>query len=513
MQAVEIKENVYWVGVQDPNLRVFDIVMETGYGTSYNSYLIMGSEKTALLETVKSGFFDEYIEDLQKIIEVSKIDYLILNHTEPDHSGSVKRLLEMNPEITVIGSPPAIEFLAEICNCSFKSRAVGQGSKLNLGDKTIRFVGAPLLHWPDSIYSYLLEDRILFTCDSLGSHYSSPQIFNDLIKEDFSKAFKYYFDMIMGPFKPQVLKALDRIKDFDIEIICPGHGPILRSNIDKYLQSYRQWSTPPTQEDSRPKIVMAYYTAYGYTEMMAEAIAQGLAQAGDFNLKKFNLLDAVLDEVLAEIESAQGLLIGSPTINKDTLPPLWNLLGQLSPIVHHGMVAAAFGAYGWSGEAVPNIEKRLLMLRMNVLPGFRRRFKPSEQQTAEAVNFGLAFGKAVLAGGREMLAQNFINDSSKQPKTPECDYQKQYENQDIIVYWGPQACMHDTQCYTRFPQIYDPEARPWVNVDGAAAEVIISSINRCPSGALKYSLPEGSSVNPDLARGPGLIRITPRQEN
>lgn len=505
MQAVKIKENVYWVGVQDPGLRVFDIVMETEYGSSYNSYLIIGSEKTALVETVKNRFFEEYIEDLQKVTSIAAIDYLILNHTEPDHSGSVKGLLEMNPDITVVASPNAIEFLQEICNCSFKSRAVGQGSQLNLGDKNVRFIGATLLHWPDSIYSYLQEDKILFTCDSFGSHYSSSQIFNDLIEEDFSKAFKYYFDMIMGPFKPYVLKALDRIKDLDIGIICPGHGPVLRSNIDNYLQTYREWATPPLQQDLRPKIVMAYLTAYGYTEMMAKAIEQGITQAGEFNLKKYNLLEHSLAEVIAELESAQGLLIGSPTINKDTLPQVWNLLGQLSPIVHQGMAAAAFGAYGWSGEAVPNIEQRLLMLRMNVLPGFKRRFKPSEQQIAEAVDFGTAFGKTVLAKEKEMLAQNFVNDSSKQPKTPERDYKKKYENQDIIIYWDPQLCIHDTHCFTRLPQVFDPEARPWVKMDGASAEAIIGSINRCPSGALKYALPEGSTVNPELAQGPGSV--------
>ncbi|MDD2619238.1 MAG: (4Fe-4S)-binding protein [Syntrophomonadaceae bacterium] len=505
MKAITVKKNVYWVGVQDPNLRVFDIVMETEYGTSYNSYLIIGSEKTALLETVKSRFFDEYLQDLEKLVSVSKIDYLVLNHTEPDHSGSVNRLLEINPELTVIGSPPAIEFLEEICNCSFKSRAVGQGSKLSLGDKNIQFIGAPLLHWPDSIYSYLAEDKILFTCDSFGSHYSSPQIFDDLIKEDYSTAFKYYFDMIMGPFKPQVIKALDRIKDLDIEIICPGHGPVLRRNLADYLQTYRSWAAPATQKETCPKIVIAYYTAYGYTEQMAQAIVKGLEKAGDFDLKVFNLLDCSLEDVLGEIENAQGLLIGSPTINKDTLPPVWNLLSQLSPIIHHGIVAAAFGAYGWSGEAVPNIEKRLLMLRMNVLPGFRRRFKPSKLQMEEAEGFGADFGKAVLAGDLDLLNQNFINDSSEQPKTPEGDYQKKYENQDIIVYWDPHRCMHDTQCYTRFPHIYDPEARPWVKIDAAPAEVIIRSINRCPSGALKYSLPEGSAVNPELAKGPGLI--------
>ncbi len=311
--------------------------------------------------------------------------------------------------------------------------------------------------------------------------------------------------MIMGPFKPHVLKALDRTKDLDINIICPGHGPVLRTNIAAYLQNYREWATPTSKQDSRPRIVMAYLTAYGYTETMAGAIEKGLKQAGEFDLRKCNLLEYSLEEVLAELETAQGFLIGSPTINKDTLPQVWILLGQLSPITHYGIVAAAFGSYGWSGEAVPNIEQRLLMLQMNVLPGFKRRLKPSEQHLAEAADFGLTFGKAVLAIGKERLALNFINDSHMQAQPPVGDYQKQYANQDIIVYWDPQLCIHDTQCFTRLPQVFDLDARPWVNLDGASAETIICSINRCPSGALKYSLPEGSAVNPELAQGPGSI--------
>lgn len=397
MKALKINENVYWVGVQDPGLEIFDIIMPTKYGTSYNAYLIKGAQHTALVETVKAKFFDEYINDLQKVVDLNKIDYLIMNHTEPDHAGSVEQLLQKIPGLTVLASSTAIRFLKEITNIKFKYQEVDHGEEIDLGDKTMQFISAPFLHWPDSIYTYLKEDKILFTCDSFGCHFSDPRVFSDLIDRDFSEAYRYYFDMIISPFKPFVLEALDKIKDLPVEIICPGHGPILREKLDYYTGLYREWSTPPAQsENTLPKIVMAYVTAYGYTEMIADGIAEGLPMVGNFDLKTFNLGDVALEEVLEEIAAADGLLIGSPTLNGDTLPPVWDLLTHLSPITHGDKVAAAFGAYGWSGEAVPNIENRLNMLRMTVLPGLRINFKPSERNLEDAFNFGMAFGKAVL---------------------------------------------------------------------------------------------------------------------
>ncbi|MDD4803533.1 MAG: FprA family A-type flavoprotein, partial [Syntrophomonas sp.] len=277
MKALKINDNVFSVGVQDPNLRIFDIVMTTEYGTTYNAFLLKGEKKTALIETVKERFFEEYIEDLQKVVELNKIDYLILNHTEPDHSGSVEKLIKMIPGLTVLGSATALHFLKEIANTKFAAREVQHGETLDLGGKTLEFISAPFLHWPDSMFTYLREDGILFSCDSFGSHYTDTRVFNDLIEKDFTDAYQYYFDMIMGPFKPYVLEALEKIKDLNIQIICPGHGPILRSNLDYYIDLYRKWSEPPARDTSRAgKIVLAYVSAYGYTGMIANSIIEGL---------------------------------------------------------------------------------------------------------------------------------------------------------------------------------------------------------------------------------------------
>jgi len=397
VQAVPIKDGVYWVGVQDPDLRIFDIVMETKYGTSYNAYLVKGSKKTALIETVKAPFFDEYIKDLQKLVKLEEIDYLIMNHTEPDHAGSVEKLLELMPNLRIMGSQTALTFLQKITNRKFKSTPLTEKLKLDLGGKTLEFISAPFLHWPDSIFTYLREDRILFTCDAFGCHYADERIFNDLMDGDFTEAYQYYFDMILGPFKPYVREALEKIAPLDIDIICPGHGPVLRENLDYYLNLYRQWAAPAAAEgDERPKVVMAYVSAYGYTKMIADSIQEGVETVGDFNFKKFDLVDTPVVQVVEEIASADGLLIGSPTIVGDTLPNVWELLTSLSPITHGGKIAAAFGSYGWSGEAVPNIENRLNMLRMQVLPGIKINFKPSERELEEAFNFGMDFGRAVL---------------------------------------------------------------------------------------------------------------------
>lgn len=506
MAAINICNDIWWVGVQDPDLRVFDIIMKTEFGTSYNAYLIKGQEKIALVETVKDEFFDDYISNIQEVVNLADIDYLVMNHSEPDHSGSVARLLDLIPDLTIVGHPNVLEFLGEICNRDFKLKRVGDNRELELGGKTLHFISALLLHWPDTIYSYLKEDKLLFTCDSFGCHYSDPRLFNDLIGGDFASAYKYYFDKIMRPFRPHVLKALNKLADYEVDIICPGHGPVLRTNIPYYLDLYREWAKPDSDPDPSPKIVMPYLSAHGYTKQMADAIESGILSAGDFNLKRFDLVSTPIDQVVAEIDSANGLVIGSPTICKDTLPPVWELLAKLSPIIHKGMIAAAFGAYGWSGEAVPFIEKRLVMLRMHVLPGLRIRFQASAKQLQDAELFGAKFARAVMSRQIASLEDEFLYLTPDPLKKGVGEYSHEYRTDDLVVHWNPQRCMHDTHCFIGLPEVFDPEVRPWVKLEGAPAAAIIQAIDRCPSGALKYSIPAGSSIDVKLLKGPGLMR-------
>ena len=389
--SLEIKNNIFWVGSLDFDIRTFDIVMHTDYGTTYNAYIVKGAEKTALIETAKDKFFDEFLERVKTVTDVEKIDYIIVNHTEPDHSGSVEALLDIIPNVTVVGSVSAIKFLKEIANKDFKSMIVKEGDSIDLGGKTLKFVSAPFLHWPDSMYTYAEEDKVLFTCDSFGCHYCDEKVFNDKIEGDFIDAYKYYFDCIMGPFKDNVLKALPKVRALSPEIICPGHGPVLRKNIDKYLNLYEAWSEVKKEN----KVVIAYVSAYGYTKAMAQEISKAIEQEG-FEVKLFDLETADKSVVTDEIYTAKGRLLGSPTIVNDALAPVWAILTSLNPTINKSLIAGAFGSYGWSGEAVANIEGRYSQLKFKVpVAGLKIMFKPSDEQKKRCCEFGKSFAESL----------------------------------------------------------------------------------------------------------------------
>lgn len=397
----KITKDLFWVGALDPNLRIFDIIMETKFGTSYNSYLLKGSEGIALFETVKEKFFDEHLEKIRSVINLEDINYVVVNHTEPDHAGSVEKILEYAPNATVVGSTLAIKYLSEIINKPFKSKVVKDGETLSLGDKTLKFYSVPQLHWPDTMYTYVIEDETLITCDSFGAHYCDERILKSSIEEekenDYIDAYNYYFRMIMGPFKPFMLKAMDKIKDLKLSYICPGHGLVLdSSNIEKYMDLYREWCQPTKRE--KQSIVIPYVTAYGYTETLAEAIKNGIEAANfDADILMYNLVTADMNEVLKEINECSGLLLGSPTLLADTLPQIWTILSSLNPVIHKGLPVSCFGSYGWSGEALKNITERYKQLKLNIVSEpLGIVFKPSEENLESAYNFGLEFAKKVL---------------------------------------------------------------------------------------------------------------------
>lgn len=278
MEILELKKNLYWTGVLDANLRVFDIIMETEFGTSYNSYLLKTSEKTVLFETAKAKFLDGYLKALNKLVDIKDIDYIVVNHTEPDHAGSIEKLIEMNPNIKIIGSQVAIGFLKNIVNREFNGIIVKENETLSLGDKTLRFMSVPNLHWPDTMYTYIEEDKTLVTCDSFGSHYSFDGILLSKLtdNEGYLRALKYYFDCIIGPFKnPFMIKALDRIKDLEIDMICTGHGPVLDCRIDEIMEYYKKWSNV-SNPNPRKTVIIPYVSAYGYTRELANKIAEGI---------------------------------------------------------------------------------------------------------------------------------------------------------------------------------------------------------------------------------------------
>lgn len=394
MNTLKLKKDFYWTGVLDPNLKVFDIIMETEFGTSYNSYLLKTSEKTVLFETAKAKFFDGYLEALKKLVDINDIDYIVVNHTEPDHAGSIEKLIEINPNIKIVGSQVAIGFLKNIVNRDFYSIAVKENETLKLGDKTLRFMNLPNLHWPDTMYTYIEEDKTLITCDSFGSHYSFDEILLSKVtdNEGYLRATKYYFDCIIGPFKqPFMTKALNRIKDLDIDMICTGHGPVIDSRIDEIMELYKKWCNV-VNPNERKTVIIPYVSAYGYTKELAGKIAEGIKNSGDIDVREYDLVEDDKAKVVEELGFADGILLGTPTIVGEALEPIWELTIAMFARTHGGKLASAFGSYGWSGEGVPHIIERLKQLNMKVVDGFRIKFKPSDNELTEAYDYGYNFG-------------------------------------------------------------------------------------------------------------------------
>lgn len=393
MKALKLRENFYWTGIVDANLRVFDIIMYTEFGTTYNSYVLKTGDKTVLFETAKEKFFDDYLEKLKEIIDVESIDYLVVEHTEPDHAGSVERLLDLNPGMKIIATGCALGFLKEIVNRDFTGIRISDNMTMKIGDRTLRFLFVPNLHWPDTMYTYIEEEQILVTCDSFGSHYGLDDVLLSKVTdwEGYMRATKYYYDNIIGPFKPFMLKALERVRELDISMICTGHGPVIDDKIDFILNTYEEWSTV-VNPNPKKTVIMPYVSAYGYTKSLAEKIAEGIRASGDIDVRAYDMVEADQAKVLEELGFADGILFGSPTIVGEALKPIWDLTTSIFAGTHGGKLASAFGSYGWSGEAVPHLIERLKQLNMKVTEGFRVRFKPDENQLQEAFEYGFNFG-------------------------------------------------------------------------------------------------------------------------
>lgn len=393
MKTLKLRENFYWTGIVDADLRVFDIIMYTEFGTTYNSYVLKTGDKTILFETAKEKFFDDYLEKLKEITDVESIDYLVVEHTEPDHAGSVERLLDLNPGMKIIATGCALGFLKEIVNRDFTGIPARDNMTMKIGDRTLRFLFVPNLHWPDTMYTYIEEEQILVTCDSFGSHYGFDDVLLSKVTdwEGYMRATKYYYDNIIGPFKPFMLKALERVRELDISMICTGHGPVIDDKIDFILNTYEEWSTV-VNPNPKKTVIMPYVSAYGYTKSLAEKIAEGIRASGDIDVRAYDMVEADQAKVLEELGFADGILFGSPTIVGEALKPIWDLTTSIFAGTHGGKLASAFGSYGWSGEAVPHLIERLKQLNMKVTEGFRVRFKPDENQLQDAFDYGFNFG-------------------------------------------------------------------------------------------------------------------------
>ncbi|MBV5310650.1 FprA family A-type flavoprotein [Chromatium okenii] len=406
--AVEILPGVHWIGAFDPTLRSFDIILRTANGTTYNAYLVRGSDGVAVIDTVKAGFADEFFARLESVADYAEIRVIVLNHLEPDHSGALPELMRRAPQARLYISQRAPAMLKALLKPAddaqpLEYQTVGTGDTVSLGERTLRFLHTPFLHWPDTQCTYLIEDAILFSGDVFGCHHCDRRLFNDQCS-DFRFAFDYYYAHIMRPFKTHVMTALALIEPLPLKLIAPTHGPILRDRPRRALARYRELSSASLSDqigNTAPTLIIFYMSCYGNTAQMAAAIQAGAEAASNVRVSLYDLEGGEIAPFVNLIETADALVFGSPTINGDAVKPIWDLLSSLAVIDLKGKLGAAFGSYGWTGEAVRMIEDRLRGLKLRVpVAGLRIKLTPTEAELLACQEFGRALAAALVNGER-----------------------------------------------------------------------------------------------------------------
>ncbi|MFA6281005.1 MAG: FprA family A-type flavoprotein [Candidatus Omnitrophota bacterium] len=363
---VKIAENIYWTGYIDWKLRSFH-GYSTPSGSTYNAYLILDDQPT-LIDTVKHYGFDEMFERIKEVIEPSKIKYIISNHTEMDHSGSIGKLLEHCPNAEVVCSPKGEEGLKKhfpAASYNWKFKVVNSGDSLKIGKRNLKFFLMPMVHWPDSMATYSESDSILFPNDAFGQHYASNERFTDEAGEDIviKEATKYYANIVM-PYGSQVLKAFEAIKDIKIDMICPSHGLIWRKKetIEKIIGLYKKWAN----YEPGKSVVIVYDTMWHSTESLAIKLYE-LLDKEEIDVKLFNLQNAHISDIIAEVISAKVLAIGSPVLNNKVLPTMGAFLTYLKGLKPKNRFGFVFGSYGWAKVAFKELEDSLKEAGMELI--------------------------------------------------------------------------------------------------------------------------------------------------
>jgi flavorubredoxin len=388
MKPFEIAEKIYWVGSIDWNIRDFH-GYSTYQGTTYNAFLIQ-DEKVVLIDTVKKDFFPEWMDQIRLLIDPKKIDYVISNHTELDHSGSLSWLMHViGSEKPVYCSKLGAQNLGRHFHGSLNLKPVNEGEELKLGRRTLTFLETRMLHWPDSMFTYLKEDQLLFSSDAFGQHYAGMERFDDQIGEAIMPHAKKYFANILLLYSPLVLKLVEKVTrmGLPIKMICPDHGIMWRKDPGKIIRAYVQWA----QQKPQKKALVIYDSMWHSTQAMAEAIVDALAQerveARTMHLRTIHRSDA-----MTEVLDAGAILVGSPTLNNGLFPTVADFLCYMKGLKPLNKIAAAFGSYGWSGEAVKLINQGLEEMKFRIVdPGLNIQYVP-DRKGLEACH---ALGKKV----------------------------------------------------------------------------------------------------------------------
>lgn len=392
--SISVKNNIHWVGKIDWELRKFHgDEYSTHRGSTYNAYLIK-EDKVALIDTVWQPFSKEFVDGLARVVDLKKIDYVIANHAEIDHSGALPELMRRIPDTPIYCTKNGVKSLKGHYHQDWNFQVVKTGDRLSLGGKELVFVEAPMLHWPDSMFCYLTGDNVLFSNDAFGQHYASEYMFNDLVDQNelYDECIKYYAN-ILTPFSALVTQKIDEVLSFKLplDVICTSHGVIWRDKPEQIVEKYLKWADS-YQEN---QITVVYDTMWNGTRVMAEKIAEGIGAAdGDVTVKLFNLAKTDKNDVITEIFKSRAILMGSPTINRGVLVSVGGILEEIRGLKFKNKKAAAFGCYGWSGESTKIISESLEAAGFELVDdGIKAMWNPDAENVEKCVQYGSRFAE------------------------------------------------------------------------------------------------------------------------
>jgi flavorubredoxin len=384
----EISKDVYWVGIRDWNRRLFDALIPLPRGTTYNSYLIVGSEKKALIDTANPGFEKEWEEKIRKAVDPAVIDYVIMNHAEPDHAGSIPHIMTINSKAKLVttsrGAKMAQTFYKVPEN---RIRVVTDGETLDLGGKTLKFIEAPMLHWPETMFTYLSEDKILFSCDFFGSHVAQG-LYDDEV-EDLLVFAQRYFGEIMMPFSFNGQKGMEKIKSLEIKLIGPSHGPIHR-NPERILTAYRKW----VNGETRQKTVIIYATMWNSTDKMVKTMEDTLLTEG-IEVSKHNLVVADISDIAKDLVDSRAIVLGTPTVLAGAHPLAMYAAYLAKALRPPAKFAVILSSYGWGGGAVRHIQETLGPTKMEIVGAMEINGPPTENDVEKIVELGKTLAKKI----------------------------------------------------------------------------------------------------------------------
>lgn len=392
-KTVEIAPGVIWVGVEDWQRRLFDCLIPLPYGTSYNAYLVVGREKVALIDTTNPGFETELIAKVASVVNIEKLDYLVMNHAEPDHAGAIPQVMATAPNAKLVTTKRGAEMAEVFYHVPADKRlVVKEGDTIDLGGKTLRFIEAPWLHWPETMFTFAIEDRVLFPCDFFGSHLASDKLFDDEVDDVLLAEAKRYYADIMMPFTKMVTAGLDKAKAAKAKVVAPSHGPVYR-NPERIISAYEKWARGPLEK----KAVVAYVSMWGSTRQLAQAVTSAISDEG-IEAVPYDLTAADTSHIARDLVDASAIVLGSPTVLGGLHPLATYALTLVKAIRPRAKLAAYFGSFGWGGGAASQAKSLLEPAGFEIVAALEIKGPPQDKEIADAVELGRKVAQRVKQG-------------------------------------------------------------------------------------------------------------------